>query len=239
MKKIVLSVSSLVLAVLFSACGGGGSSDSTTVTTSLNGIWVGTQTIDNVSYDLSAIAYDGNVVGYSVDAFSMFAGTYTASGTSFNISDKLFDGYGSLVGTGSVTGTFTERVALNGNFTNSLNQTGTMSASYSSMYEKPSSLSYIATTITGTNTNYTVSSQGNITGVSNGCDITGTVSVPNSNVNVYKINYTLSNCSYSGTYNGLGTILVDVNDNAYFMAGTSNSSRMDFVQQGISKPSSF
>jgi len=55
--------------------------------------------------------------------------------------------------------------------------------------------------------NISVNDKGNITGSDgNECDYAGRVEIPDPLLNIYKVNYEVTNCEYAGSYNGLGTL---------------------------------
>lgn len=241
MKKLGLKLAAAALLGFgLSGCGGGDSGENgTAVGVNANGLWSGTQTINGVDYDISAIVYNQKIYGYSLQGFTMFSGAYTISSDNKLVSTyKNYDGYGSYSSDGSLTGTVVEKQTLTGLFSNTLNQTGTISASYNLVFEKPASLDYISGTITNTTQNFSISSSGAVSGTSNGCDILGQVTVPDTKVNIYNVNYTLSNCSYSGNYSGFGTI-IESNGIYQFQSGMSNNTRMDLFVVNIDKPANW
>jgi hypothetical protein len=57
--------------------------------------------------------------------------------------------------------------------------------------------------------NISVSDKGVITGSDKRdpkCDYEGKIEIPDSLLNIYKVNYEVTNCEYAGSYNGLGTL---------------------------------
>ena len=80
----------------------------------------------------------------------------------------------------------------------------------------------------------TIDRSGHISGSKNSCDISGEISVPDENINIYQLEYTLSGATCadkSGAYSGLGIIALDENSHPYFLGLSKNSddTRMDGV----------
>jgi len=242
-KIIIMSVSTLFLTVFMSACGGSGESEGAKevpLSVSANGLWSGTQVIDGLSYDVQFITYDNKFYGYSQQAYSMFSGTSSLEGNTLTSNPYYtYNGDGSYLTKGNLTANVVEDSSINASFTNGLNQSGSFNVAFDPSYYKPSSLTYIQDHYTSPSSDFTISAQGIIAGISNGCDIKGQVSIPNPFVNIYSINYTLDNCLAKGTYTGLGTITLDINNNAYFQAGMSNEENMDLLIVEINEPNTF
>ena len=241
MKKIIMGAALAVsLLTVMTACSGGGGSDAAVGTTiNEDGLWFGTQTIQGVDYDLAAIVYNGNTYGYSVQAQSMFAGAYTMNGTTLTANGYTnYNPDGSISTTGNLTTTVTENQSLNGSFSNNLNQAGTISLVFSNQYNLNSSLDYLASRVTGNGIDFTIAADGTIAGITNGCGISGNATVPDSNVNIYEINYVLSTCAEAGTYTGFGAITY-TNGVYLFEAGMTSNTRMDLFIAYIDKPASW
>lgn len=192
-----------MLAVL-SACGGAASNSSAPATNSpAQGLWNGTtntnRTIsalvlgDGTYYVLYTAANDAT----SIEGFSQGSGSATASPGSFTSSDlKDFNFVGLGVNAATLSGSYTAKQSFNGTISYTGGSSTTFTSTYDVLYETVPSLATLAGTFTGTavvvssgsipDTPLTISSSGAISGISNGCTITGSAS-PRSEGNAYNI----------------------------------------------------
>ena len=242
MRKITKALALGATVLLFTACGGsGGGGTQSSTTANSNGLWVGTQTVDGTTFDTQYLIYNKEIVGYSIQGGVLFSGIGSTNGDNFTASYNLFDAdTGNSVGSGDASGKIIEQSSISGTFTNSSGQSGTLNLSYENQYNNPSSIDYIANTYNLSTGTFTISSTGQISGKVNGCDVSGNISTPDSNLNVYNIDYTLSSCSYAGNYSGLGTIVYYPDSATYiFQAGMSNGSQMTLFVVPVPKPSTF
>jgi hypothetical protein len=221
MFKYINAIALIAAVVTLVGCGGGGSGDSPATSSAANGLWSGTQSVNGYVYDINAIVYQGEIIGISYDAYSNFIGSYSMSSDQMEGSYKLYYGDGTFLANGSLSATVVESLTLNGSFSNSLGENGTISASFDPQYNNPSSLDYIAGSFSG----ITISTSGAISGYAEGCTVSGNIHVPDPSVNIYDVSYQLSDCDGAGTYNGLGTIVLD-SGHHLFIAGAGNSNYM-------------
>lgn len=201
------------------------------------GIWIGYQTILTENgrgvFDMKTLIYDGKFYGVSEDANILYSGSYEMthgkylvtngiedSNTSYRIYDVLDNG--KFFANGMTALNVKEQESFSGAFENDVLQEGEVSATFTQLYNKASSLEYIKGDINTSKVNLNINESGTISGTFKECQIDGTISVPDSSVNMYKLGFTLVSCEDSGTYNGLGVVALDSNNSAYFMALASD-----------------
>jgi hypothetical protein len=136
----------------------------------------------------------------------------------------------------NIAGTFTPKGIMNGTC-NGVGETGTFSLAYSSLYERPSSLSAIAGTWTNYSSGYyetiTIDSSGNITRPPiSGCTTSGSISIIDSHYNAYNITLNINNCgSQNGFFfNGLA-VLTDTEANNDTLFASASTSTYSFVAE--------
>lgn len=256
----ILAYFALSLMVVFSLSGCGNSSsrsdDSSEELTSVNpsGIWLGTQTVlekdadGNVvsdAFDMKTFIYDGRFYGISEGANIVFSGTYEMGSGGRMIVDGSENGNQSYKmytisegGTSWVNGiavlNFIEKESFTGRFQNDAYQEGEMQARYSSLYEKGATLDSLTGDYSIDNMSITLDGNGIISGIKNSCNIIGEISVPDEDINIYKLDYTLSgdDCAdKGGHYSGLGIVALDNNGVPYFFGLSNNddNTRMDAI----------
>ena len=135
----------------------------------------------------------------------------------------------SQVGPVTISGTVNQQVSINGTYSG-VGDNGTISLTYDSHYQRPSSLA----TIQGTwriNNNaalgtvqFVISPTGAVTGYTGtGCIITGNFSIINAAYNAYQVDIALSRCvAGNGTYSGLATLTDTSVQNDTMISGISN-----------------
>ncbi|MGE4498379.1 MAG: pentapeptide repeat-containing protein [Deferribacterales bacterium] len=205
-----------------------------------SGIWLGHQAIvrDGV-YDMNTLIYNGRLFGISEDADVLYAGTYEMVKNKYIVSDgqensstryMLYNlaSNGEAIARGVVTAFVNEKESFSGAFSNDFLQEGEIEAVYSRLYEIPSSLAQLAGSKLTANMNLTVSDDGAFSGSYKTCTVTGgVIDNPESDKNIYTVEYTLEGCANAGFYEGLGTVSM-MDDEAYFMIFAAGSTRMDF-----------
>ncbi|WP_139167522.1 hypothetical protein [Desulfuromusa kysingii] len=263
MKMIVMGLSSILVFGCLSGCGSDNHGEEDAAVDP-SGIWIGYQTsiekdIDgntvSNAFDMRTIIYDGAFYGISEDANIIYSGTYEMGSNGRMVSDgseggshsyKMYtisdDGAHWTDGVAIID--FAEAESFVGIYQNSAYQEGELVSDYSSLYNKGASLDYVDGDHTESNVNIIIDSIGTISGTKNGCQISGVISVPNEEVNVYSLNYTLSNCTEEGSYTGLGIVATNSDDSSktHFLGLTkhANESRMDGLGFSLeSTPASF
>ena len=192
-----------------SACGGGGYGGGGTPMTnaSVGGIWGGTDPVSGLAM-VGLVDEQGEFHFIRADG-AQYVGNASVSGTAVMAS---FDGYtplgttfpdGSTHGTGSLSGSVSERVSISANtqfMTDAgSNSSGALSLAFNSLYNTPSAL----TTISG---NYTDPSSGDVITINSdgaitwqdpatGCVGNGTISIINASYNAYRVQFDYANCT--------------------------------------------
>ena len=165
-------------AAFLTACGGGGGG-STSVNTA-EGLWQGpSSTGANVTV---AVLENGEAWGgatFNNAVVSAIAGTATGNGTSFSASGSEFVFSSNTVGTGTYTGTVTQKQRIQAAGSNG----STINLAYNSYYDQGVTAAEIAGnyTLSGrtalytlTNMSFTIGANGGFTIVDGGCTTTGT-----------------------------------------------------------------
>ena len=192
---------------------------STTATTP--GVWKGSivsATTGQTSPVVALTGPDGHSVWMATDG-RVWGGRMPMSGASFDatLAGHMYDGAHFPDGTNH--GTATMMVdhhapgAMSGRYSGS-GDAGTFNMSLSPMWDRPASIGTVAGVYTRTTSNgYTMTMTLDANGQlhasdSRGCMFNGTVSVPDSTHNLYRIDATVTSCaSLDGTYQGMGTLL--------------------------------
>jgi hypothetical protein len=227
----IRTVGLLTLLGLFGACGGGGGGGGAPVVAQMppptnaspGGIWNGTDSASSLAV-VGIITEAGQLYLIRSDG-AQFTGTASVSGTTVSGDLLGFAPFGATFadgsnhGTGTLSGTVTERSTLNLVivFTTSAGTatTSTLPMSFNATYNNASSLATIAGTFTAVDgTVVTVSAGGSVTGqnAANGCVINGLISVINPSYNAYGVSYSFASCTgqyavLNGvTETGLGTL---------------------------------
>lgn len=175
MKFLMISCSAALLA----ACGGGGGGGATVVNTA-EGLWQGpSSTGANVTVAIleNGEAWGGATIGSTL--VSALAGTASGTGTTFTASGSEFVFSSNSVGTGSYTGTVTQKSRIQATSSNG----SSINLAYNNYYDQAVTAADIAGsyTLSGrtaryaiSNLTFTIGSTGNFTIVDNGCTTTGT-----------------------------------------------------------------
>ena len=219
------------------------------------GIWLGTQSVIEKNaagevvadlFDMKTIIYDGQFFGISEEANILFSGTYEMGENGRMIVDGRDDGnhrYRTYTvsegGTSWVNGIaalqFHDNGTFSGRFQNDAYQEGELQSRYSTLYEKGAALESLTGEYTSETMNLTIDASGQILGTKSGCELSGQISLPDENVNIYRLDYTLTapasgGCAEKGgQYSGLGIVALDQEGSPYFLGLSHNSdaSRMD------------
>lgn len=253
--KIVL-LSTLML--LITACHKSSESASNTKDyVNPEGIWIGHQTIltenGKGAFDIKTLIYDGKFYGVSEGANIFYSGRYEISHSKYLIANSLENSNtsykmysisenGKPFTNGVTSLTITEQEQLSGNFVNDAYQEGNIESVFTELYNKPSSLQFIDTPVATDSLNISIDESGVLTGSKNDCKVNGNIEIPDNNINMYQLNFTLTECVDSGEYQGLGVVALDNNSRAYFMSFATNfdESRMDSLSYYLENtPSQF
>jgi hypothetical protein len=245
----ITAVSALVLA----GCGGGSSNSSSDngsngggpgapTNASVGGIWNGTDPVSGLQ--LVGLIDEAGEFHFIRSDGVQYVGTATTNGNSVSAS---FDGYtqfgstfadGSTSGVGSLSGTVQQRVSITANTqfktTAGTTASGTLSLTFNSLYDNPSSLS----TISG---NYTDQSSGDVISVtssgvvswqdpSSGCVGNGTISIIDTSYNAYRVEFDYGDCQGQAAvlngvqFSGLATLNTSVSPEQVIVGVTGQAS---------------
>jgi hypothetical protein len=231
--KLLRGLLIILMTVFMSSCGSGGGSGSP-----ISGIWIGTFTsnANHSTYNVTGIIDEYGVACFPFTSTSeQYSGAINISGNSFSSTGTAYApfGYafpdGSHVGPASISGMFTVKGAMNGTYIG-VGDTRTFSLTYSTLYERPSSLEEGAGTWTAVISGYTVLLTidwlGNIMGSSgSGCTYLGNMGIIDSSYNAYSVNLSINNCGVeNGTYSGLAALTDNSVANNALLIAVSNSS---------------
>ena len=161
-------------------CGGGGGGGGGTAVNTAEGLWVGPST-SGATVQIAVLengeAWGGAVIGNTV--VSALAGTASGTGTTFSATGSEFAFSTNTVGTGTYTGTVTQKTRIQASGSNGYS----INLAYNPYYDQPVSASDIAGnyTMSGrtalysiTNLSVNIGSTGSFTIVDGGCTTTGT-----------------------------------------------------------------
>jgi hypothetical protein len=242
----LIAVSSVLT---LSACGGGsssGGSNTASPAQSAGGIWTGMVTnVDGTSYDAAGFITESGELRFITDdgeqttgTITVTGGQHTASLTSYAPFGTVFTQNGVSVISGTASGALQERSTFSGTTTFAGVETSSFSFTYDDIYERDSTLAVISGIYSdsdglGYTETYTIDSAGTITGSdTDGCIFNGSVSILNSNYNMYRINLSVDNCgNLNGAYIGLGalgdeggslndTLVISITGSEFVITGT-------------------
>lgn len=225
-----------------SACGGGGSSNPANFSappppTNAGGVWEGSTFNNNagLTFQTVGVVTENNGEGrfvndqgvqFILSGISGTNGNFSATITAIAPFGTVFID-GSSVTSGTITGTVVERTSLQGDWTLNTGETGTMTMSYDSIYERGSNLSRTTGMwIDSFGVVYTIEANGDFFAQDAfGCVFDGNVSILDASFNAYGLTMTVSICpSVNGNYSGLGVLGDDVGmDDAFVVQMDSNN----------------
>ncbi|QJY31665.1 hypothetical protein HND92_00855 [Diaphorobacter sp. JS3050] len=214
----------LVAATLLTACGGGGSDDASTATptpapppaaTSAEGFWMGKSA---AGYDVAvAVLENGDTWGVYTSGSTLYGalqGKTTSSNGALTGSGREFNLLSNSVSQGSYSGTYTAKNRLDLR----LSDGNSFSATYSTFYDQPTSLSALAGTYRGYGVGtgapvqwlaVTISASGAVSYPTTlGCSASGSVTPRASGKNIFDLRITFSGASCTlgngATVSGVG-----------------------------------
>jgi hypothetical protein len=236
------------LGIFISACGGGGGGDSGTPTpppnpppaptpTNAGGVWEGSTFNNDIQQTFQSVGVitenNGEARFFNDEGQQIVLSGM--SGTNGNISATL-TGYaapgttfqdGTVVTTGTFTGTVVERTSISGDWSVSTGETGTLTMTYNDIYERGSNLALgVGSWMDSFGVVYNVDATGAIFAQDGlGCVYNGAVEIIDSSYNAYRVTMTVSNCpGVNGDYTGLGVLTDDVGLNDAFVIQLDNGS---------------
>ena len=203
---------------LLAACGGGGGGGSSGASfptlTNAYGIWVGSSTSGGMSIQIEGVIargesrfVDENGTQYIVTGISGFDGEIRIDFNAYAQFGYVFLD-GSTSGTGTITGVVRERTSINGNFSFSTGEAGTISFTYDALYDRDSSLEKLTGQWNDEFGVMTVDPDGSFFEQDQfGCIYDGQASIIDVAYNAYRLAMTVSNCGAdNGSYEGLAVL---------------------------------
>ena len=233
-----------VCLLLASGCGGGGGGDTAStppapVPTNVSGIWEGTSNTSGLILDFTGVItetnegrfFDDNGTQYIVSNVSGNDGSVTLTFMAVaQFGFTFLDG--STVTTGSLTGTVVERTSFNGSYSVATGESGTISLTYNSLYDRDSSLSKLTGTWDENGFGIlTFDPDGSFFEQDTfGCVFDGQASIIDPAYNAYSLTMTVSLCGAGadGQYSGLG-VLADFNTTDDLFIVQMNSDTLIFT----------
>ncbi len=222
------------LCLTLAACGGGGGGGSDPDTpppvSEVDGIWRGSFVSDSTgSYSLLGLIKDGEIRMLSADNGSIHAGTASvASGGVFSATTTDYAIGGTVYAETSMTGSYVQGQSISADYTATNGDSGTVSLTYDELYDRDSSLALTEGIWSVTEGAYTftitIQADGTLDGSdTDGCIYSGSVSIIDSNKNLYDVDVSAANCGVAdGDYNGYGVISDDQSANDTFSLVANN-----------------
>lgn len=207
-------VCALLLSMVLIGCGGGGSSDDSSIDDDINGIWEekASGTIGIISYNGAFVDIIHGYVGHlSGRLYSRDGVIYDSILTRFwagSIHSSWFSTEGTVIPKDTIDATYETQITIPST-TDPLH----LVMQYSSLSERPSSLSLISGIWSRTQGDYTITitinNDGSIFGSDTyGCTYAGTISIPDAKLNIYTIYLDKTGCSsYMQDGRGQGVLM--------------------------------
>lgn len=228
-KKIVfIPLLVAILFVVLSGCGGGGDSPSSETpppVQNADGIWQGSTTDDSGTCKLYMLTSNGEMAAFSSDCQRVYKGSYTVNGSNLSGQVEVYKISGAKEGTITLTGTCAEKSEMSGSYSSNGSQ-GTFDLGYNQLSDRPSSLELAEGTWAfsgpnGFSADVVINNHGEISGSSSyGCIFTGIISLVDTDMNIYSIDFDVSQCvaqggvyDHDGSYDGLAVLGTDSTTN--------------------------
>ncbi len=239
---IIRTSTFLALMVSLVACGGGGGGGSVSgppppppQPTNAGGIWEGSTFNSNAGLTFQTVGvvtenngearfFNDQDQQFILSGASGTGGDISATVTAIAPLGSVFLD-GSTVTTGTLTGTVVERTSISADWSLNTGESGTITMSYNSLYERGSDLARTAGSwLDSFGVVYSVDALGDIFAQDAfGCVYDGAVSIINASYNAYGITLTVSNCpGADGNYSGLGVLGDDLGIDDLFVIQLDN-----------------
>ena len=242
MKQALLTISLLGVSLIGFACGsggGGGESDSPPPPIqSAAGIWDGTVTSSRSgqAVQIRGIVTQNNEARFVSDESGQYSGSLTVNNSSASGILTAYAAWGytfpdySRVGKVTFNGNVSAKSSFPGTYSG-VGDYGSFSFTYNPVYDRSSSLEIVAGTWNHNssafgNISVIISNSGSISGTtSDGCSLSGNISLIDPAYNGYRVAVSVSKCSsLNGSYNGLAAVIDTSSFNDTLVVGMSNSS---------------
>lgn len=215
--------------LLLSGCGGGGGSGGSGTAVSANGLWQGTFTENGIdTFDLHALLYNGRIIAISEAAGIIYDGRYSMDGNRITGSVTAYQIGGGVYTKTNLSGTVSAQNQITASFSTDLGTTGTINLVFDEIYNRDSSLGLVADVwyysdgIDSLAIN--VENDGTFVGQSSdGCILSGRLSILDPAYNLYGVEVTVTNCGYlNGSYDGFAGLMDDTMPNDTLLVAVSN-----------------
>lgn len=253
-------VTGLVVLFGLSGCGGGGGGDDGTPDQDASGLFNnGTAELNNGAIminDLRAFVHGGRIIAFSIAEHILFDGQITSiSGNDFNATVNLYESGEMTQADISVTGSVTSQSSISGTLGGTGVGSGTFSLTFDLLYDRGATGERIRAPF-GNEWGGPVSIFGNGTSTSNfstandetdydfssinssplvTCFHDGTVTIPNSTVNIYALTEVISNgldCDaslFGADYSGFAAVVDGVGTDDTLLYAVTNATRSVFA----------
>jgi len=223
------------VAVSLASCGGGGGGGggggtAAVVNQNANGYWSGsTSTPGYSSTPTHGLFNDGDFVAINGEINEFYKGSYTIDDDDISASAKGYYLNGPLIGTGTLSGVVNSKGTLKATVTANGVVSDLDLVYQTALSERSISLSDVAGSwsgyIPGLSFTISINSSGsfNASG-SDGCNVSGTLSIPHSGSNMITGDLSVSGtyCNATGDYSGLGILADNVGTNDILLFGYAN-----------------
>jgi hypothetical protein len=222
-KKIVLIRLIAVLFIVLSGCGGGGDSPASEPPPVQNadGIWQGSTADDSGTCKLYMMTSNGEMAAFSSDCQRVYRGSYTVIESNLSGQVEVYKFSGAKEGTITLSGTCSEKSEMSGSYSSNGSE-GTFNLAYNKLSDRPSSLELVEGTwayndSNGFSADVAIDNQGELSGSNSyGCIFTGIISLVDTDMNIYSIDFDVSKCvaqggvyDQDGSYDGLAVLGTD------------------------------
>jgi hypothetical protein len=224
-RSVVLGFVGLVglLSIIASGGGGGGGFAPSVPTKTLDGMWTGTlqSNISDQTQAIVAITNNGRMILISRQSNVIYDGDVLvdSKAATFSTDLRAYNAGGASFATLTFSGTFAERVNIEGTYTSTSGDTGTITLNFNAQYDRGSSLTLtqgIWTETAGTYVNtITANADGSFFGSdTDSCSYTGNVTIIDPDFAVYGLNMDVSTCSLlDGAYTGFAFLSDSISQN--------------------------
>jgi hypothetical protein len=238
-KTVFITLLLAVFFVVLSGCGGGGDSppaETPPPVKSADGIWQGSAVDDSGTCQLYMMTSNGEMAAFSNDCQRIYKGSYSVNGNDLSGQVEVYKIGGAKEGSITLSGNFSEKSNMSGSYSSNGSQ-GTFDLAYNQLSDRPSSLeltggAWAFNGPDGFTADVVIDNQGEISGSNSyGCIFTGIISLTDTNMNIYSIDFDVSQCvahggvyDHDGSYDGLAVLGTDSTTNRDSLIVVSASS---------------
>lgn len=229
-------VAVLLLCSILMACGGGGAggtgTSAVTQSESADGIWTGTTVTPGYGTSSTVAFFNGGeFIAINENFYEFYKGSYNIDGSRIRANNaKGYEVNGPYLGSGDLDGVVYSQGTLRATVNSALGNSELDLVYETAAYEQSISLADLtgswSGSIPGLSFGINISSSGYFTAsASDGCNVSGQLSIPRTNRNMITADLTISgsNCFVSGNYSGLGILVDDVLAKDTLLFGYANN----------------